>query len=84
MLSRISACRNRFAYIPVRRFAAITAGNVNLDQITPQDIQDSSTSGVGAVVVALSKTNSLHSDLCHEIDEHFRTNFRKVSFEDAK
>ena len=84
MLSRLSSYRNRFAYIPARTFAAINPANVNLDQITPQDIQDSSTSGVGAVVVALSKTDNVHEDICHEIDEHFRTNFRKVSFEDAK
>ena len=84
MLSRLTAYRSRMTYMPIRRFAAISAGNVNLDQITPADIRESSTSGVGAIVVALSKTNTVHEDLCHEIDEHFRTNFRKVSFEDAK
>ena len=72
MLSRISAYRSRMTYMPIRRFAAINPGNVNLDQISPSDIKESSTAGVGAVVVALAKSKDVHEDLCHEIDEHFR------------
>ena len=84
MLSRLTATRSRFTYLQMRSFAAINASNVNLEHVTANDIKESSTSVVGAVVVALAHSNNVHADLCHEIDEHFRTNFRKVSFEDAK
>ena len=68
----------------VRSFAAINAGNVNLASINPSDIHDSNPKAVGSVMVALARTDDLHSDLCDEIDEYWRKNFRKVSFSDAR
>ena len=35
-------------------------------------------------MLALSQSKEPHHDICNEIDEFWRINFRKVSFEDAK
>ena len=80
MLSRLS----KNPRCLVRSFAAINGNNVNLATINPSDIHDSTPRVVGSVMAALSGETNPHQELCDEIDEFWRTRFRKVSFEDAK
>ena len=83
MLSRLLTKNNKCFRSGMRSFAAINTP-INLATINPSEVHDSSAVQVGAVMKALAAQKDVHSDLCHEIDEFWRQNFRKVSFEDAK
>ena len=84
MLSRLLIKNNKCMRSGMRSFAAINTTNINLSSINPADVHDSSAPAVGSVMAALAAQKEAHHDLCHEIDEFWRQNFRKVSFEDAK
>ena len=70
-----------------RNFAALSESGVNLASVKPADVHDSTPKGVGALMAALATTKQPVSNsdaICDQIDEYFRKNFRKISFEDGK
>ena len=93
ILSRRSAPRANSLfinnYLAKRGFAALpeNANVLNLGDVSPSDVSESSVRGVGALLSKMAEKGAAvnhEEELCHEIDEYFRKNFRKISFEDAK
>ena len=86
MLANLSKSRQlvRLAASSSRQFAALNASDVSLDSMNPKDIHDSTPKAVGSVMAAMINDTQDRSQICDEIDEFFRKNFRKISFEDAR
>ena len=83
MISKIIKSRTLLTN-STRHFAAINASSFSLDSVSKQDLLDSEPRSVGAVLAAMQADSTHRSDLCDSVDEYFRKNFRKLSFEDAR
>ncbi len=73
----------------IRGFAALSEhpGSINLSTVQPSDVAESSVRGVGALLSKMAEKGASvneEEEVCLEINEFFRKQFRKISFEEAK
>ena len=68
----------------VRSFAALNKNSIDLASIKPSDVHESDPQAVGALMLAMAKSDTADdSAVCDEVEEYFRLKFRKLSFADA-
>ena len=75
--------------IMLRQFAALNENykKINLSEVQSSDVSESSVKGVGSLMAAMAKKGAKvnnEEEVCDQVEEFFRKNFRKIEFSDAK